>query len=233
MAYGFRPGDVQVPLSPPIEKARGIDPREPKTTLEVPSAEIVNGVLKLWRRVKKHSHIVIAFDTSGSMAQENRIANARVGAAQLIDLLGGEDLVSLLPFETVPRWAVQGAPLKTQREAVSKRVEGFIPGSGTALYDAIDVAYQYLVSNPQPGLITAIVVLTDGADRDSKLTLDDLLARIQVDAEKKGVRVFTIGYGAEAQKDVLKRIAEATQARFYEGKPENIREVFKEIATFF
>ena len=45
--------------------------------------------------------------------------------------------------------------------------------------------------------------------------------------------MFTIGYGADAKRDELQAIAEATQGRYYEGKPENIREVFKEISTFF
>ena len=47
------------------------------------------------------------------------------------------------------------------------------------------------------------------------------------------MRIFTIGYGSDAAPDVLGRIAEATQAKYFTGTPENIREVFKEISTFF
>jgi Ca-activated chloride channel homolog len=43
----------------------------------------------------------------------------------------------------------------------------------------------------------------------------------------------TLGYDSGAQKDALQKMADATQARYFEGKPENIREVFKEISTFF
>jgi Ca-activated chloride channel family protein len=45
--------------------------------------------------------------------------------------------------------------------------------------------------------------------------------------------VFTIGYGREANQDVLRAIADATQARFYAGTPANIRTVFRDISTFF
>src|SRR5215510_1703673 len=38
MVYGFRPGAVDISLSAPVDGAHGVDPKEPKTTLEVPSA---------------------------------------------------------------------------------------------------------------------------------------------------------------------------------------------------
>jgi Ca-activated chloride channel family protein len=53
------------------------------------------------------------------------------------------------------------------------------------------------------------------------------------DSERNTIRVFTIAYGKDAVKEVLKSIADATQAKFYEGTPENIASVFKEISTFF
>lgn len=77
------------------------------------------------------------------------------------------------------------------------------------------------------------MVLTDGADTKSQIALEDLLDQIRFDNEGKTIRVFTIGYGPDARKDVLEAIADATQAKFYAGTPENIRSVFKEISTFF
>jgi Ca-activated chloride channel homolog len=76
-------------------------------------------------------------------------------------------------------------------------------------------------------------VLSDGADRDSSLRLETLLPRIRFDSENRAIRVYTIGYGSDARTDVLEKIAEVTQGRYYAGKPENIRDVFKEISTFF
>jgi Ca-activated chloride channel family protein len=233
LAHGFRPGDVQVGLAAPIDAAHGVDPKEPQTTLEVPNAETIAAIKQLWQRHKKHSHLVLVFDTSGSMQREGRMTNARPGAVQLVSMLGDDDLVSLLPFSTSLNWADRAVPLKTGRQQITRRIEGLFPGGETALYDAIDAGYQFLQQNPAPDRISAVVVLTDGEDNRSRLSLEQLLQRVRFDAEKNPIRVFTIGYGAEARKDVLKRIADATEAKAYEGKPENIREVFKEIATFF
>src|SRR5260221_11303639 len=101
MAFGFRPSDPQVPLAAPLDPAHGIDPREPKTTLPVPTVEVMDGVKKLWHENKKHADLVLVFDTSGSMQFENKMTNARIGAAQLITMLDDQDEVSFLPFNDV------------------------------------------------------------------------------------------------------------------------------------
>jgi Ca-activated chloride channel homolog len=65
------------------------------------------------------------------------------------------------------------------------------------------------------------------------MSLPDLLSKIKVDNETHTIRVFTIAYGHDANQDVLKQIADATQAKSYVGTPQNIRSVFKDISTFF
>ena len=42
ITYGFRPGAVDVPVASPIDQAHGVDPQEPKTTLEVPSVPVMD-----------------------------------------------------------------------------------------------------------------------------------------------------------------------------------------------
>ena len=81
--------------------------------------------------------------------------------------------------------------------------------------------------------ILSVVVLTDGADTESNLKLTDLMQRIQYDGETRAIHVFTIAYGKDARKDILKEISDATQAKSYEGTPQNIVGVFRDISTFF
>ena len=233
LAFGFHPGDVSIPLAAPIDADHGVDPKEPKTTLEVPAVEVMDAIIKLWHEHKKHSNIILVFDTSGSMNDDNKIINARKGAKQLVAMLDGHDYLSLLPFNNELAWAGKDLLMDKQRDAAARTVDGLFPNGGTALYDAISTAYQYLADHPKPDKISALIVLTDGADTNSQTDLGDLLNQIKFDNEKKTIRVFTIGYGSDAKADVLKQIADATQARFYEGTPENIQSVFKEISTFF
>jgi len=85
--YGFRPASLDVPLAAPLDAAHGIDPKEPKTTLEVPSVDVINGILQAWKIQKKHSNVVLVLDTSGSMNQEGKMQSAKEGAKQLLQLL--------------------------------------------------------------------------------------------------------------------------------------------------
>jgi Ca-activated chloride channel family protein len=234
MTYGFRPGAVDISLSEPIDAAHGVDPKEPKTTLEVPSAEIIKSILDLWRANKKNSDIVLVLDTSGSMKEDGKIQNAREGAKQLVSLLDPSDHFSLLTFNSRVDWTGQDMPVQTEREQAEQMIGTLFAQGGTRLNDAIDTAYQYLLAKKHQGdRIQALVVLTDGADTESKLKLEELLPKIQFNGETRNINIFTIAYGKDAKTDVLKGISEATQARMYEGSPKNIVEVFRDISTFF
>jgi Ca-activated chloride channel family protein len=234
LRFGFRPAAVEVPLAAPIDAAHGVDPREPQTTLEVPPAEVIDAVLRLWHEHKKRSDITLVLDISGSMNQDGKIENAKAGAAQLLTLLDPEDRFSFLPFNSQSTWAGEGLKLADAREKLTGTVSGIFANGGTALYDAIEEAYDHATARRENGRIAAIVVLSDGADTHSSIKLRSLVDKLRGGSESgTGVRVFTIGYGRDAERGVLEPIAEATRGRYYEGNPANIRTVFREISTFF
>jgi Ca-activated chloride channel family protein len=236
ITYGFRPGSVDVPLASPIDEAHGVDPKEPKTTLEVPSVQVIDGILNLWQQKKKAANVVLVLDTSGSMNDNGKIQSAREGARQLVELLSDNDRLSLLPFNSKISWASQNLPIKTGRAELSRTIRSLFAEGGTALYDSIDTAYQYLLAQNHEGQaesILSVVVLTDGEDTASKMKLSELMQRIHFDGETHKIHVFTIAYGKDARKDILGQIAQATQAKAYDGTPENIVGVFKDISTFF
>ncbi len=233
--YGFRPGAVDVPVASPIQPPPGVDPKEPQTTPEVPQPDVMHAILTLWHAQKKHANITLVFDRSGSMNDEHKIDNARAAALQLAGDLGDDDQFSLLSFSNRTAWPLRRAVMRSDREAAKASISGIYASGGTALYDAIGEAYDaHLQSQDQDAeKISAIVVLTDGADTDSRTSLEQLLQKIHFDNERHTIRVFTIAYGSDAKKDVLGQIADATQAKFYEGNQQNIRQVLREIATFF
>jgi len=236
ISYGFRPGSVDVPLAEPIDVQHGADPKEPKTTLEVPAVPVIDRILKLWQQEKKPANIVLVLDTSGSMNDDGKIQNAREGAKQLVNLLSVSDRLSLLPFNSQATWASRDLEIRTGRDELIHAIDSLFAQGGTALYDSIDMAYQHLLDESKggdPDNILSVVVLTDGADTESKSHLHELMQHVQYDGETHTIHVFTIAYGSDAKKDILARIAEASQAKSYEGTPENIVGVFKDISTFF
>ncbi len=236
LPHGFRPASVDVPVGVPVDLAHGVDPAQPSTTLPVPPVDVVNAVLTQFKEVKKPASVTLVLDISGSMNDERKIDNARAGGQQFVGALGDRDQLSLLAFNNQSYWLLQDAPLAQDRARAVRTLDGLVAAGGTALYDSILQAYQRTLAR-QPkedaGRIAALVVLTDGQDTDSKTQLLALLDAIRFDGERRTVRVFTIAYGQDADTAILQRIADATQAKSYKGTPENIRSVFRDIATFF
>lgn len=234
LTLGFRPGNVNIPVTSPVDTAHGVDAAEPKTTLPTPEPEVVRAALNLWKEQKKASHVNLVLDCSGSMTEENRITFAREGALEIVRLLGDRDRVDLLPFtDKVPNINFPDLPLKDTRQKINNAIGGLYAEGGTALYDAIFAAYESAKAHATRDRISAIVVLSDGDDQHSRMNLTTLLSKIRSQPETPGLRVFTIAYGSGARQDYLDKIAQATQARSYVGNTGNIRQIFREISTFF
>ncbi|OUD16242.1 VWA domain-containing protein [Thioflexithrix psekupsensis] len=232
LRYGFRPADLNIPLTTPFNAQYGVDPKQPKTTLEIPSVEVMHAIMELWKANKKISNVVMVADISGSMSGD-KIIGARSGLQQMLTLLNERDSFSLLIFNNELNWLRQSVNVGQERTLVFEQVGNLFATGGTALYDAINQAYSYLKTRANLGEISAIVVLSDGADSNSQLSLQELLQRLQFNSETQPIRVFTIGYGQDADEGILKAIAEKTQGKYYHGDPNNIRKVFTEISTFF
>jgi Ca-activated chloride channel family protein len=233
LEHGFRPADPAIPVGTPIDAAHGADPRQPSTVLPSPDADVLAACLDLWRSHKKRAEVALVLDRSGSMRQDGRMAAAQQGAQQFLDLLHDADRFSYVPFNDSVAWAAEDASVGSQRAVLRQRIGDTLAQGGTALYDAIAAAHQRLAPRAEGANIAAIVVLTDGEDRNSRLSLDQLLAQIGGGVEGAPLRIFTICYGGEANASALERIAQATQARSYRGSTADIVRIFRDISTFF
>jgi Ca-activated chloride channel family protein len=231
--YGFRPADIDIPLTAPLDAAHGIDPAQPQTVLQVPSAEVIVGIQALWRQAKKPVDLVVAMDVSGSMRGE-KIASARRSLLEFIDKLDDRDRLQVILFSDELTTLTPLSELGEKREDVKRRVSGIIEGGDTRLYDAVEVAHGELEADGDRDHIRAIVVLSDGEDTASRSSLRELMDQISLGSEGgDATKVFTIAFGEGANRGVLTEIAESTGGRQYDSDPDTIREVYSEIATFF
>jgi Ca-activated chloride channel family protein len=232
--YGFRPADPSIPLSSPLDVQFGVDPTQPQTILEVPSAEVVVGIQELWRsEAKKPVDLIVVMDTSGSM-EGKKIASARSSLIQFIDLMDDRDRLEVILFSDRMVTLTDLSPLGEKRQDVRSRVSGVIEGGDTMLYDAVQFAYAELEAKGDPEHIRAIVALTDGKDTASELPLPQLIDQIGAQSESgDATKIFTIAFGQAADREVMQRIAEITGGKQYDSEPETITAIYAEIATFF
>lgn len=232
---GMRPGIADVAIGPDIAAVNGADPGEPKRVMAVPTPQVLATIKNYWHEDRKPADVLLVLDTSGSMTDEDKLGNAQRGLVKFIRQSAPQDRLGLIQFSTTP---VLLQPLTQMtpaaRNALANRVNGLFPDGGTAAYDAAWMAFQ-AARQGDPNHIKAVVLLTDGLDRNSQISLSTLINRFNTDAENAThpVRVFTISYGSDADPTSLKKIAEAGNGKAYEGTTDNIEQVYLSISSFF
>jgi len=118
------------------------------------------------------ARILILLDASGSMGGQDRVANARQAASQLLFALSPEDEVAVAGFDS-RYWGV--VAFTRDRQAVRRGLESITPFGSTALHDALDKGARDIASHGEGR--RAVVVLTDGVDTSSQKTANEVIAR--------------------------------------------------------
>jgi Ca-activated chloride channel family protein len=233
-ALGFRPADPAIPTGAPIDAAHGVDPKQPQTLLEVPGAPVIDKLLAVWQKSKKSSDVILVFDKSGSM-NGKPLEEAKRGAKAFLSTLHDQDEVSLIFFDGKVYPTIGPKKLGESKAEVLGRIDGLIADGRTALYDATAQAYDLAKgrADKAPTQIHAIVVMTDGRDEGSQLSLSGLTRRFAGSSEAADVKIFTIAYGDQADPTVLAQIAEAAKGTSAKGNTATIVDVFRDMAAFF
>jgi Ca-activated chloride channel family protein len=254
LEFGFRPNNPAVPLADPIVAANGVDPAQPTTELEVPSPEVLIGILDSWAELRKDARVLLVLDISGSMGDlgggdKTKLDLAKEAAVSSLDQFKDADEVGLWVFSTDlggpdPNVLdlVPVAPIGSQRDVLAQQIQNQRPTNGTPLYAVTEQAYETMLEGYDPTKINAIVLLTDGQNDDGEPGDDEdqfaeLIQSLQAGSEgssSQPVRLFTISYGEEADVVTLRTIAQATRAATYNASnPATIEQVFTAVISNF
>jgi len=237
LSKGYRPADLDIKIdgaNSPINTANGADPTKPQTSLQVPSAAVLDVVRESWLANKRRTNVELVVDTSGSM-EGDKIDNVQAALATFLDQIkSNEERVGLFEFYNDVTERVKINELKNNRSALVRAVTNLDPGGNTALLDGVAAAYDRLQSLNDPSRINAIVVMTDGKENASAIKLNQLVAKLQ-QGNKRGVPVvvFGIAYGDDADMGPLQAMADATGGQTYVGTIETIRNLYKILSTYF
>jgi Ca-activated chloride channel family protein len=156
---------------------------------------------------KKGYNIVIDLDTSGSMAEFNKIDAAKAVSLDFAKKRKN-DALGLVVFGNI---AYIASPLTFDKKIFSnilRRIYVSIAGGKTAIYDALFLSSN-LFKNTKGQRI--IILLTDGMDNMSITPLDVVIKKLK----KNRIKVYTVAIGGDADLEVLQKIAKATNGKFY------------------
>ena len=235
LSQGYRPADPSIALdgpASPLTAENGVDPAEPKTSLQLPNASVIAVVRDVWWYTKRHTNVYLVVDTSGSMEGE-KLAQAQQALDIFVDQIKGDvERVGLIQFASDVRPVVDLAELGSNRAALELAIDGLQAQGDTALLDAVYEAQQRLKSLNDQERINAVVVMTDGRENNSWISLRNL-ARALRDESGVPVVVFAIAYGGDADLELLQIIAESTRGQVYQGDPDTIRDLYKILSTYF
>lgn len=234
--YGYRPTDKSVPVTAPIDAEHGADPAQSADkSLEYMSDSVFRRANELWHEVKKHSLVYMVLDTSGSMNGEPMNA-AKKGTAQFIREMQKEDEVAVIAFSDRPRLVKPLGKVRDVGEGLAQSVEGLFADGATSLYDATLMALDLIEKHKKDSKeqkLYGVVVLSDGKDTSSTQKLSDLLDRMPANESADGTRIFTVAYGDEADEDLLKRVANSSNALYMKGNAGNIDKIYHQISAYF
>ena len=252
LSSGFRPGNPAVAVGSPITTANGVDPNQPQNVLEVPKPPVLAKALDLWALQRKSARVLLVIDVSGSMGDpandegDTKLELAKQAAVQALDEFKPDDQVGLRIFSTEisPKEPtdyldlVPVGPISAQRERIKQQIRGLVPTQGTPLYTVTRDSYTELRDTFDAARINAVVLLTDGKNEDPRNEdINRLLATLRAGSEgqtTRPVRIFTIGYGRDADLNTLRRVAEATNAAAYDASdPATITNVFTAVVSNF
>ncbi len=197
LEFGFRPGNPEVALGPPIDVANGVDPDQPQTLLDVPDGPVLVALLDAWAQQRKTARVLMVLDVSGSMGELADPGNPDAGSKldlavravrEGLEEFKSDDLVGLRIFTTDLGGSSDATSSDTtssyedlspiervgdNRERLSSQVSTLIPLNGTPLYEVVGDSHAQMVADYDPAMINAVVVLTDGMNDDGDPADDD------------------------------------------------------------
>ncbi len=235
LQHGYRPAGLSTPLDgpeSPLNAENGVDPSEPKTTLQVPNATVIKVVRDVWWYTKRHTNVYLVVDTSGSM-REDKLAQAQEALRIFLDQIEGDvERVGLIQFASGVEILVYLEELGNNRATLEAAVDRLEAMGDTALIDGVYVAHELLQDLGDTERINAIVVMTDGQENNSLTSLYELEQELRMESPVQVV-VFPIAYGSDADMDTLNAIAEPSGGQVWRGDLETIRELYKILSTYF
>jgi VWFA-related protein len=139
---------------------------------------------------------VLAFDTSGSMAEHGKWPEAQGAARTFLDLLDPRADCGLVLFDHELR--VKEKP-RMDRSRIRHAVDEAEPRGGTAYFDATAEALSMLKDARGR---RAVVLLTDGVDLNSSHTLNEVVHQ----AREMQVPIYTVGVGEPGRNEPVNSV---------------------------
>jgi Ca-activated chloride channel family protein len=174
---------------------------------------------QMMAQVRVPVNVSFVLDRSGSMKGE-KIDRVRRATARAIDLLDGQDIVSVVVFDHRAEALIPAEPARN-RESLKQRVAGIRDNGGTKIAPAVERGLAEIQKGP-PNAVRRMILLTDGQTENEK----DCLRQAD-EAGRRGVPITALGVGRDWNEDLLIDMANRSGGTAdYIAQPQEVDEYF-------
>ena len=154
-----------------------------------------------WIVLEKQSRFSVVIDRSGSMAEDNKMADAQHGAVYWLEYCAvGTDLLSIVAYDD----QIEATLAQTEVSALggvdpqTAAINALTPRGKTDIRDALFGARDQIESLPTRAAVQVVLLLTDGVHNSPSGS--SALEAIP-DLQEGGIRVYALGVGSEGEVD--------------------------------
>ncbi len=181
---------------------------------------------------RKPLNLVVVVDTSGSMAEENRIGYAREGLHTLIDELKEGDRMALVTYsDEVTVRASLSEP--SDADALHAMTDELEASGATNLHDGLERGFQLGLESFDPERQNRVILVSDGLATIG-ITDDASIQAMSDGYLSDGIGLTTIGVGLDFNVALMRGLSERGAGNFYFLEDATaIAEVFREELDYF
>ncbi len=156
--------------------------------------------------------LVFVLDTSGSMAENNKLDQAKQALQFCLKNLNKDDRFEIVRFSTEaePLFGALTANTDKNRAKAEDYVKELKPMGGTAIAEALVTALDPAGSKGEKDRPYFIVFLTDGRPTIGDIDEDQIVAQLGKALGERSIRIFSFGIGTDINTHLLDKITEKT-----------------------
>lgn len=212
--------------SPPcrVEGDKTASPRVVPAGGESTVALRLTGLDAYCHATRAPADVALVVDTSGSMSESGKMVAAKAAAKAFVDtLVPGADQAALVSFSDD---ASVKQVLTPYAGGIRGAIDALAPVGDTNLTAALARARDELSSTRhRPASGRAIVLLSDG-----RATVGGDPRAAAAAAKAEGIRIFTIGLGADVDPDLLRELASSPGDAFLSAGPAELAAIYERIS---
>lgn len=153
-----------------------------------------------WQR--KPANLTFVIDTSGSMADGNRLELVKQSLQLLVDRLRPDDTVAIVAYSTEARQVL--APVSgSSRDTILGAVYSLYPEASTNAEAGLQLGYELARQMHRADAVNRVILLSDGVANVGATGPDAILESIGWYAKEYGITLTSVGVGLGNFNDVL------------------------------